>query len=189
MSRGKWTILAGLTAVALLIVPLPSDRAHSQDDGSQDVFVLNFPSIQEIDGTVAVRGHIRQGSMIRVKEVLVSPVHREETTRLIEGGILVPDGFTSVVLSLSGHIKGEVVRRGTVGAILLPEEESILRVLEEEGLYQFPIEVKASEVGQEGRYFASEQVLSLVGFPRYRIYFYNTTDKSVSVDLFAYLSS
>ena len=38
-------------------------------------------------------------------------------------------------------------------------------------------------------YFASTANRVLIGFPRYRTYFYNTSDKTVTVNLYAYLTN
>ena len=117
------------------------------------------------------------------------PVEPKEIGRLIDGGILTMDGFTSAVLSLNGQAKGKILRSGTVGAILIPEEETVIRAFEEEGLAQFPLEVSASLSTGASRSFASTPVRLTVAFPRYRVRLYNTSDKSVTVGLFAYLTN
>ena len=98
-------------------------------------------------------------------------------------------GFTAMVLGLQGQIKGEVFQAGTVGVYLLPDEESIVHAFEEKGLMQFATELKAGGVSSASPYFASNAERVPIGFPRYRTYFYNTSDKTVTVNLYAYLTS
>jgi hypothetical protein len=108
---------------------------------------------------------------------------------LIQGGIVESDGFTAMVLGLQGQIKGEVFQPGTVGVFLLPDEESIVHAFEEKGLMQFATELKAGGVSASSPYFASNASRVEIGFPRYRTYFYNTSDKTVTVNLYAYLTN
>ena len=102
---------------------------------------------------------------------------------------LEAEGFTSVVLAMNGQSKGKPPKSGVVGAILLPDEESVLRVFEEEGKTQFPIEIRTAAFGGTSPHSASEPQRFLLGFPRYRIWLYNTSDRSVSTNLFAYLTN
>jgi hypothetical protein len=191
MSR-KATVAALCAVSALLLaVLLPAGTAVSQQihQGIQQVLVTNFPDLQKVEGEVSVRGPIRQAAQVVLKDVIVPPVGPKDTQRLIMAGTIATDGFSQIVLSLAGQIKGEVVRPGTVGAILLPEEDAIVRAFDEKGEMQFPLEVTASSVPGGSPYFASNQPRFLVGFPRYRVLFYNTSAKTVSVNLYAYLTS
>ena len=185
--------VAALCAVsaALGTFLLPAGTAISQEarQGLQQVVVRNFPERQKVEGEVTVKGPIRQATQLVIKDIVVPPVGPKETQRLIQAGTLSTDGFGAVVLSLSGQVKGEVVRPGTVGAILLPEEEGVLRAFEEKGDVQFPLEVAATSVSGASPYFASNQPRYLVGFPRYRVLLFNTSAKTVSVTLYAYLTS
>jgi hypothetical protein len=176
---------AFIVAAAVTAVPLGSSPAQEV----QEVIVRNFPELQQVEGAVSVEGPIRHSDLRKLQDVLISPVGPKETTRLIEGGILEIAGFTSVVLSLSGRGQGKVLKPGSVGAILVPDEESIVRTLEEEGQIQFPLEVTAAVESGEPRSFASKQTQHSVGFPRYRVLLYNTSDKTVTVNLFAYLTN
>src|SRR5262245_50918102 len=126
-------------AVAVVVGATPYGRAAAQE--IQHVFVTNFPSLQRIAGTVSVDGPIRHASLVSMHEVRVPPVDPRETGRLIDAGLVSMDGFTSVVISLSGETQGKVVRSGAVGAILIPDEEKITAAFEENGQVQFPLEV------------------------------------------------
>lgn len=176
-----------LLCSVLLLTQIPPVNAQSEE--SQRVVVTNFPELQQVAGTVSVEGPVRHASLLRIKDVLVPPVDPQETGRLIDAGILVTDGFTSAVLSLNGQAKGKLLRPGTVGAMLIPEEDTVTRAFEEEGLAQFPLEVTASLSSGTSRSFSSSPARHTVGFPRYRVLLHNTSDKTVTVNLFAYLTN
>ncbi|RMF75189.1 MAG: hypothetical protein D6738_04360 [Acidobacteria bacterium] len=139
-------------------------------------------------GRVGIEGPVRLGRAVALGETLVSPVPRESTTDLIEGGVLDASGFTSVTLSLVAEVKGDLGRPGEVGALLVPDVEVVQRAYRETGDVLFPLEVSAA-LRPKTLYSASNQPIYTLAFPRYRVYFYNTTRKSVSVTLFAYLSA
>ena len=185
---GKAVVVA-LCAVSAAIgtIVVPAGRVVSQE--LQNVFVTNWPKVQAVEGEVAVRGPIHQGMQVALKDVVVPPVNPKDTQRLVDAGTITTDGFSEIVLSLTGQIRGELVKPGAVGAILLPEEESVQRAFADRGEMQFPIEVVASSLSGASPYFASNQPRSAVGFPRYRVLLYNTSAKAVSVNLFAYLTT
>jgi hypothetical protein len=183
---GRITLITMLAAAALLLI---SPRSGSAQQEIQNVAVTNFPPVQAVAGTVAVEGTVRHATMLRVKEVLITPVARETTTRLIDGGELTTDGFTSIVLALNGRVQGKPLQPGTVGAILIPDEESVLRAFDEESQMQFPLEIDAEVPAGSARSFASPQKRVTVAFPRYRVRFYNTSDRTVTANLFAYLTN
>jgi hypothetical protein len=187
MRRTATIAVLTLASGTIVLALLPAGGALSQE--IQHVLVTNFPRTQQVSGTVSVEGPVRHASLQRVKEILVPPVGPMETTRLIDGGTVTTDGFTGVVLSLHGQARGKTLRGGTVGAILLPEEEPIQEAFEEEGLVQFPLEVSAALEPGGARSFASSQQRLAVGFPRYRVRLYNTSDRTVTVSLYAYLTN
>lgn len=183
MRRRNW-----LPAVVVLVVAFTPLLIAAAAAEIQKVFVTNFPDLQRVTGTVRVDVPIPVSSLRTITEVLVSPVAPEDTNHLIPGGTIDAGGFTEAVLSLVGQTKGDLGRSGRVGAILVPDEEPVLRVLEERGLLQFPFQVESSFVSKDTPYFASNQPRVTLAFPRYRVYFYNSTDKSVTVTLYAYLT-
>lgn len=186
MSRSVRNV-ALILGAGLFLLSFPAVRAATSE--VQRVLVINFPELQRIAGTVAVEGTVRHASFIAIKDVRVPPVDPKETGRLIDGGVVATDGFTAVVLSLSGQTQGKVLKSGVVGAILVPEEETITAAFEEDGQIQFPLEVKATLESLPFRSFASQQARFRVAFPRYRVRLYNTTEKSATVSLFAYLTN
>jgi len=183
----KLALVAALVVASVAFVLSPPGIAVAQE--LQSVFVTNFPKVFDIKGTVSVDGPVKQAKMAALREVVVPPVNPKDTVRLIQGGVVESDGFTAMVLSLQGQIKGEVYRAGTVGVYLLPDEEPIVHAFEEKGLMQFATEVNAAGVSAAAPYFASNSSRTQVAFPRYRTYFYNTSDKTVTVNLFAYLTN
>ncbi|HZM71354.1 MAG TPA: hypothetical protein VFB95_13430 [Candidatus Cryosericum sp.] len=174
-------------AAAVILAATPAGRAAARE--IQQVFVTNFPEVQRVSGAVSVDGPVRHASLVSIKDIRVPPVEPKETGRLIDGGVVSMDGFTSVVISLSGQTQGKVVRSGAVGAILVPEEETITTAFDEDGQIQFPLQVSAVLTSLPLRSFASQQERFTVGFPKYRVHLYNTTEKTATVSLFAYLTN
>ncbi len=187
MVRQSLTAVLALLAIAAIFVFLPTGQAVSQR--IQEVFVTNFPDLQRIEGKVTVEGPVRLSTLETFRDLTVPPVHPSETTRLVEAGHLVADGFPSVVLSLHGVVKGHVARPGTVGVMLVPDQPTIQEAFEEQGQVHFALEAAAAGVTSKTPYFASNQPRYTVGFPSYRVLLYNTTDKAVEVNLFAYLTN
>jgi hypothetical protein len=187
MPRKLPVIALALVAAALLPLLEPGDAPRSQEE-IQQVFVTNFPQTQQVAGAVSIDGLVRHATLQRLNDVQVPPVGPKETTRLIQAGSLVTDGYTSIVLGLSGQKRGKILRAGTVGALLIPDEEPVIRAFEDEGLTQFPIEIKTTSVSGASLFFSSAQERFTLGFPRYRVLLYNSTDKTVTVNLYAYLT-
>jgi len=183
----KPVLIVLVIAAAAALVFSPPGTAIAQEVRS--VIVTNFPKVFNVSGSVAIDGPVKQAKFAALRDITVSPVNPKETVRLIQGGIVESDGFTAMVLGLQGQIKGEVFRPGTVGVFLLPDEPSIVSAFEEKGLMQFSTEVNAPGVSAASAYFASTATRVPIGFPRYRTYFYNTSDKTVTVNLYAYLTN
>ena len=181
------SIVALCAAGAGALVLAPAGVAVSQE--LQQVVIANFPKVFPVEGTVRIDGPVSHARLTVLRDVVVSPVSPKDTTRMVQGPTVVSDGFTGMVLGLSGQVKGEIFRSGTVGVILLPDEELIVRAFEEKGLVQFPVEITAPGVSSVAPYFASSPTRAQIGFSRYRSYFYNTSDKTVTVSLFAYLTN
>jgi hypothetical protein len=179
------TILLAFAVVLLLLTA----SGQSGSSSIQPVAVTNFPETQNIEGDVRIRGSVRLSEMVTFKDLFVPPVDPGDTTRLVEAGTLVADGFANVVLSLHGQVKGSVHREGEVGAFLVPDEASIQQAFNELGMVHFALRVAAPAVSTRTPFFASEQPRYMVGFQSYKILLFNTTDKTVTVDLYAYLTS
>ena len=180
------TLLVAAAAAAL--VPAVSQTSRVAQD-VVSVFVTNFPKTIDVTGRGQIDGPTSHARYVPLREVVVPPVNPRDTIRLVQGGTIPTDGFTAMVLGLSGQIKGEIYRSGTVGVFLLPDEENVVRAFEEKGLMQFSAELQSPGVSAASPYFASPQHRLEVGFPRYRTYFYNSSDKTVTVNLYAYLTN
>jgi hypothetical protein len=177
-------VLVLLLAVALA---LPPGRALAQE--ITEVFVRNWPESFRIAGPVEVTGGpLRQAAFVARTELVVPPVARGDTARLFDAGVIQTEGFPAVVLSLAGQTRGQVGRTGEVGAFLVPDEEFVRQAFDEGRQTLFPLEVAVRGVGPSTAYFQSDQPRYLVAFPRYRVLLYNTTDKSVTANLYAYLT-
>ena len=186
MLRRSVLAMLGLLAIAALFLLTPTGQVVSQKVST--VFVTNFPHVQRIEGPVEVVGPIKQSRIVTFENITLPPVPREATTEYVEGGILVTDGFPKVVLSMHGVVKGHVTGSGNVGVLLLPTDETIQEAFREQGILHFYMEAVATNVSVKTPYFASNQPRFTVGFPEYRILYYNTTDKTMTINLFAYLT-
>jgi len=153
------------------------------------VRVVNFPAIQQVKGQIGVEGTVRHAALVTLADLVVPPVEPAETGRLIDGGLLQADGFTSVVLSLGARAGGRALRSGSVGVILIPDEEEITRAFEQDAQVLYPIEINAPLTQGAYRMTAAAQSRHTLGFPRYRVRLYNTTDKVVNATLYAYLTN
>lgn len=191
-SLHRWRlVLASLVLTVVLVAALTlwSPETLSQaPETLAPVMVTNFPDVQRVEGSVSIRDFVPHTHFVApARDTVVSPVQRSQTTDLIEGGVLVTDGFTRLTLSLAGLVKGNVGRPGRLGALLVPDVDIAQDALLEEEIYLFPVEVTA-DLTLTSTFVASDPVTVPVAFPRYRVYFYNTSDRAVGARLFSYLS-
>ena len=177
-----------LLALALILFIALAPLAWTTDRISQ-VFVTNFHDPQRVTGAVEVRNVIPHAELVRRTDLIVSPAHRHETTQLSDAGTIETDGFTFLVLSLEGQVKGRPFEDGTVGAILLPDEEPVVRAFQVEGQLHLTLEAAAAVAAHQSAYFSASESSLPIAFPRYRILLYNSTDKTASVNLYAYLTN
>jgi hypothetical protein len=152
----------------------------------QPVVVTNFPPVQAVTGEVKVTG-ILPAHLASDREV-VSPGGPEDVGSLTEGGLIDGTGFTSVVLSLVGEVKGTLTREGRIGALLVPDQPELIKALREEGIVALALRVEARVGPQPTALFASDQPVLRLGFPRYRVFYYNSTPRAAEVKLWAYLT-
>lgn len=181
---GLWTIgiLAGLAAGASL--------TFTQGEISQTVqrvLVENFPKVWQVTGKVSIEAPFPQAKFIELSETLVTTANPDITTRLISGGTLETNGFTEVVLSLCCQTKGDMPRAGRIGALLVPDVEPIQQAFHEQSAVQFPLEVVTIVNPGAAVFLSSNQPRYQIGFPRYRVYYFNTTERAVTAHLYAYL--
>ena len=186
MRRTTWLVTLGLASAALVLLLLPVGQAISED--VLQVVITNWPTTQTVEGEMVVTAPVPLAAQVSFLEIIVPPVPRKETTRLIDAGTLVTSGFPSIVLSLHGEVRGRAQKPGVVGVILLPDEESIQDAFDDQGAIHFGLETQATGINARTPYFASDQPRYSLAFSRYRILLYNTTDKTVSANLYAYLT-
>lgn len=179
-------LVAAATVGAASFVPAPVE-AQTGSSG-RAVAVTNFPDLYRVEGEVSIRGPIRSGSLVTLRDVLVPPVGRTDSTRLVNAGTITTDGFANVVVALAGQVKGDV-KGGTIGVLLVPEDETVVRALDEQGQFLLALEAKATGVTGRPAYFGSEPSRFAVAFPRYRVLLYNATDKTAAVTVYAYMTN
>ena len=107
----KAKVSASLVVLWLLVTPLVQAQ--------ESVMVLNFPTTQHVEGELRLDDTIPHSKMVVFDPVNVTTVRKNETTRLVPGGTLETEGFTSVVLSLAGEIKGTVPETSALGVLLV----------------------------------------------------------------------
>lgn len=186
MLRTRRLALATALGAGLLLAQAPAPRSSAAE--TERVIVTNFPEVQRVRGAVAVPEPIPHSELVRRLDVIVPSVAPEATTQLVEAGTVDAVGFTHAVLGLRGEAQGSLGRDGTVGVVLIPEEEPVIQALLEEGRFEFPLEVRTAVTRAERGFFASDQPRFALGFPRYRVLLYNTADRSVSADVYVYLT-
>jgi len=178
-----------LALAAILVVGLAlQEEGSAQTRGGgpgQPVEVVNFPEVQKVE----VRGTPRQATLVDFENQTVS-AHgsRRDPGSWRHVGTLNTDGFGWVVLSLGGELQGVLTEPGAAVAVLVPDQAPLLRALKEDVVLLFPLQATATLVpGHE--YFTSQPERLPVGFPRYQVYLYNTSARTIEAHLYAYLGN
>lgn len=189
MSNTRVGILGFAAAVLLALAggAALAPKAASNDDRIPPVFVTNFPETQRVEGTLKISEPVPLAALSTLSDLEVAPRLVPISVRMTPAGTVVTDGFGAVVLSLRVNQVGHLLRSGEVGAILVPDEEPVLDAFTERGIAQFTLEVRAT-CGPGGPLCASIPTRQVVGFPRYKVFLFNTTERPVTVDLYAYLT-
>jgi hypothetical protein len=176
--------------IAALLIPataLPSSLA--EPSGPLEVRVNNFPDMQQVKGSVSIDGVIRHSQFVEREGLVVPTSRRSEVSEMIQGGIVETDGYTSMTISLQGEFRSPTFMSGTIGVLLIPDEKPVGRSLREGKIIQFGLESAAKVTSGAPSFFSADQVQLRVGFPRYRMYLYNTSDKTVEANVYLYLSN
>jgi hypothetical protein len=167
------------SCTALLIAP-----SHARSAEPLAVHVDNWPEIHKVKGSVSIDSPISHTKFVKKEAILVPPSRRGEPTEMTGAGTVDADGFTSLTMSLQGEVKGSSAGAGSVGVLLIPDEAPIQRAFREARRIQYAIENSCNLNSGDPIYFSAEQVQQRLSFPRYRIYLYNTTNRSVEANLY-----
>ncbi len=154
-----------------------------------EVHVDNFPETQQIKGSVSIDGPLIHSQFVKKEGLLVPISRRGETSEMFHGGIVDAEGFTSIAISVQGEVKSSSFISGSIGVVLVPDEEPVLRALREAKRIQFPIECVALIKSGDSSFFSADQVVARVTFPRYRLYLYNTLNRSADANVYIHLSN
>lgn len=149
-------------------------------------FVVNLKDPHPIEGDVHVPTPIPHSDMASMIDVVVAPARRDEPGLWTDVGVIETDGFTSVVLGVHGQLRGSTAGRGAISLVLVPDEDTILQALAD-GEVHLELEARVDPVPADTLYFSGRSDNLPIGFPSYRVFLYNTTERSASVNVFAYL--
>ena len=175
----------GYLAATLLLAALAFTSGAAQESRA---YVVNLRTPHPIEGEVGIVGPITHSKVERIAGVVVAPVGKQATSLWAEAGRLETNGFTSVTQSVHGLSGGTDRRAGSVGVVLVPNEARILRAFQENELH-LALEATAEVSAADLRYFSGSSAKMPLGFPSYRVFVYNTTAQSVTVDIYAYLNN
>jgi hypothetical protein len=178
-------IFFAVPAVVLAILASPLQSAVAEPPSS--VTVTNFPDIQQMTGKVVVTEPIPQ-TRFETRKAVISPADLNDSNHWTEAGVLDVSGFTHVTLGVAGLLQGSP-QGGTVGVVLVPDVPEILNALRLNGVLQLALRVDATLNPAQSGHFSSESVTLRLGFPRYRVYLYNSTAKSAEAAVYAYLGT
>jgi hypothetical protein len=187
--RPRTVTLVGIVAAVLCGVAAAPAQAPQDSGEIVPVTVTNFPTVFKVDGAVAVKGPIMDTSLQTLGDVVVPPVRRDDTTHYVEAGTVTTDGFSFAVVSVLGELKGQLQRGGDIGAILVPEEDRVMRALTEKGQLLLAEEAKVALPVGGPAYFATKPMRFAVAYPNYRVFLYNAGDKAAAVTVHVYLTN
>jgi hypothetical protein len=175
--------LVPVICVILAVVGAPRPTLAQS---AEPVIVTNFPGVQQISGRVVVTEPIPQTRFETLK-ALASPAALSETNQWTEAGTIDAKGFTHVTLSLAGNLQGSP-QGGAIGVALVPDVPELLNALRTHGIAQSVLRVEAEVGAPQGGFFSSASTPLRIGFPRYRVFLYNSTSKTAEAVVYAYLS-
>jgi hypothetical protein len=177
-------LLVALTGGFLL---LPAGNAISEE--LKDIRVINFPESQKVRGTVSVEGPVSSAELRRFSEASVPQVPPEATTRLVHAGVLEAEGYTRVLLSLVGQLRGAQRQPGAIGVLLVPAEQPVREAFVDHGTVLIPLRLEVPVEAGSPRFVAAQGTRENLAFPRYDVFLYNTTSSVATVDLYALVSN
>jgi len=152
-----------------------------------EVFVHNFPDTQEVKGVVDVANLTPPTMAVRLEDRVIPPIDIKQPTDFQDLGLLQVGGYSRVALGIAGEIKG-FAEKGEVGIILIPELDIANEAWRQKGRAIFPLSLTATHDAARAPYLFSSIEMRNLAFGSYRAYAYNTTGRTVEVDVIAYLS-
>jgi hypothetical protein len=183
------TFIAAIFFVIFLFPAGAPQSSPAQSSQTLDVHIRNFPETQQVRGSVSIEGTTSHSKYLKREGIVVPPSRRNELSELTFAGIVETDGFTSISLNVLGEVKSGSFSSGQIGVLLIPDEEPVLRSLREAKRVSFPLEAVANLKSGDLAYFDSEQTQQKVAFPRYKMFLYNTVNKSVEANVYLYLAN
>lgn len=174
-------------AAIVILAVLASWERPVVADAPEAVTVTNFPEVQQISGRVVVSEPIPQ-TRFEAKKALVTPAALSDTNNLTDAGTIETAGFTHMTLSVSGILQGSA-QAGSVGVMLVPDLPEVANARRTYGVLQFGLRAETAINLTQAGLFSSEPATFRLGFPRYRVLLYNTTQKSADAMVYAYLST
>lgn len=127
----------------------------------------------------------QSGALIEKRGIVVNPVDRSQIQSLVDAGTIETEGYSDIVLNMAGMPSAANRKAGVVGAILIPDIPPFDEAFHKWGILPAVIELTADVRAGETSFIAKQKRFD-VGFPRYRILFYNTTDSNMTVAVFVY---
>lgn len=171
-----------VAAVAAILGALAMSQPPVVADGPDRVAVTNFPEVQR----VVVNEPVPQ-TRLETRKAQAAPADLSDAAHLTEAGSLQTAGFTHVTLSVVGNLQGSA-QAGVVGVVLVPDVPEVAAALRN-GVVQLGLRTEAAVSPAQGGLFSSESVTLRLGFPRYRVFLYNSTSKTAEATVYAYLST
>ena len=184
MNKSKWALMLVMGTMGLLIVLM----IPGQESG-ESVSIDNWPLTYNVQGGVKANGFIKHAQLEKREGIIVTTSRRTELAELVSAGTLDCDGFTSVALSFQGEVKSESPDVGTVGVLLVPDEEPVLRALRDGRQVELALETSTQILKGASPYFDGGSVTLPLAFPRYRVFLYNTMTRGVEANVYMYMTN
>jgi hypothetical protein len=179
--------LKSIGLVFVIVAAICTASPSRADGPPEQVVVTNFPQVQQVSGKVAITETVPQ-SRFETLKALVSPAALAQANDWTEAGALDTRGFTHLTVSLAGNLQGSA-QAGSIGVLLVPDVPEVLTALRTHGIAPLAARVEAPvSATLAGGFFSSETTTVRIGFPRYRVFLYNTTSRTAEAAGYAYLT-
>ena len=159
--------------------------------------------VQEVEGTVSIRGEVRVAEPVRIEgrldasrlvafeDVLVPPLPTssgpEDVSRLVFLGMVDASGFRTAMASIVGWFPAQRPQSGTLGLLLVPDVAFVSTAHERDGVLLLDERVIVTLATGGERWFSGAAPRFDLRFPRYRAFLYNSSTQAVRVSAFVHL--